>query len=123
MRKNSLGVPGFTTLVDRLIAPLELNELVKTGVHCEIGRSRFVLSNSVNGPPSWPLVALNVSVLPLMLMLVKCNCGGGAVATTRLSVPPLMASVAVPAAPLPVTVTEDGTAPLIDAPVALVMSA
>ena len=69
----------MTTLVDRLTAPLPLNELVKTGVHCAMGRSKLVLSRRVNGPPSMPLVALKVSVLPLMLMLVIC---GGVVTGT-----------------------------------------
>jgi len=115
----------LTTLVDRFTAPLALKELVNTGVHWDTGTRRLVPSTNVYGPLAAPLVALKVSVLPLMLMLVKRGGWDGPATTTRLSVLPLIESDAVvlAARPSPVTVTEDGAVPTIEPPVPLLMSA
>src|ERR1700677_4696102 len=101
--------------------PLALNELVKTSFHTT-GGFRLVVPKSEYMALSWPLAALMVSVLPLMLKLVMTGLGAGPDATTKSSAPLLIMSEAAPTAPPPVTVTEDGAVPVINPPVLVVIS-
>ena len=106
--------------VTRSKFPLPLKLLVSIGVHWLNGSRRLVLSISTNCPPSAPLVAVIVNVVPFKLTSVICGVG---TVTTKLSAPPLMANDAVApvAIPPPFIVNDDGSVPFTKPPVLVEM--